>query len=440
MRIGSVCSGIEGFGLGLEWAGVGHIVWTCENDPSASLVLAERYPSVPNLGDLKTVDWEAVKRMPAPRKDDVAEAMYDRYCQGLSLADVALEFGRSRQTVWKMFERRGWDMRERPPAKPAVEFNGRRFTLRTNGYYAATEGDRAFLHRAVWEHHVGALPPDWDVHHINHDKTDNRIENLQAMPKDAHTRLHAGEVVPSDSPIDLLIAGYPLDPASPSPTPAGVLVPTTPATSGPMSSTPFAFYDPDSHSLRMSQGTFLSDSTECSLTLPASGSMRAGELYAHPTWVLPISEHGCSSSPLIASPRGGRTVPDSHGRTPAFLLPTPASSDQFGPGEHGEGGNDLRTTLSLLPTPRTSDAKGSNSPGELRRHTPGLGAIGAVLLPTPTSQAAKHALSDRGAGTLDDCNLWSVVLRFRGEPTNPQSDDGKDSPDPLPLQWMSEEG
>ena len=34
------------------------------------------------------------------------------------------------------------------------------------------------------------------------------------------------------------------------------------------------------------------------------------------------------------------------------------------------------------------------------------------LLPTPTAQAAKHSTDDRGPGTLDDFNLWSVVARM----------------------------
>lgn len=45
----------------------------------------------------------------------------------------------------------------------------------------------------------------------------------------------------------------------------------------------------------------------------------------------------------------------------------------------------------------------------------GLGPL--TLLPTPTAQAAKHAGDDRGAGTLDDHNLWSVATRLLPTPT-----------------------
>lgn len=46
-------------------------------------------------------------------------------------------------------------------------------------------------HRLVVEEHLGIiLPKEFDVHHINGDKKDNRIENLAIMTHAAHTALH----------------------------------------------------------------------------------------------------------------------------------------------------------------------------------------------------------------------------------------------------------
>ena len=73
-------------------------------------------------------------------------------------------------------------------------------------------------------------------------------------------------------------------------------------TSGPTSPVPLGYYDPGTQSLRTSGTTFGSDSTPSSLTLPASGSMRNGFVYAHRTSVLPIPGDGSSSSPLLKTP------------------------------------------------------------------------------------------------------------------------------------------
>jgi hypothetical protein len=45
-------------------------------------------------------------------------------------------------------------------------------------------------HHLVWEHHHSKpLPKGWIVHHLNGDKTDNRIENLHAMSSHAHNTI-----------------------------------------------------------------------------------------------------------------------------------------------------------------------------------------------------------------------------------------------------------
>lgn len=45
-------------------------------------------------------------------------------------------------------------------------------------------------HQYVWEQNYGKIPEGMVVHHINLDRLDNRIENLQMMPNKAHTKLH----------------------------------------------------------------------------------------------------------------------------------------------------------------------------------------------------------------------------------------------------------
>lgn len=210
MRIGSLFSGYGGLDMAVEQVfPSARPAWFCEWDDAPSRILAHHWPDVPNLSDVTLIDWEELVSC----KPDIEGTMrmYDLYCQGLSLAQVAKKHGVSRQTVYTRFKRRGLDMRSRPAAKPHIDYNGRRYTLGVNGYYRATEGDRAYLHRAVWEDEVGPIPDGWDVHHVDHDKTNNARTNLHCLSKADHTRLHAAEeVMPNDSfSVDILTGGYP---------------------------------------------------------------------------------------------------------------------------------------------------------------------------------------------------------------------------------------
>jgi hypothetical protein len=47
-----------------------------------------------------------------------------------------------------------------------------------------------FEHRKVWEDANGPVPEGHVIHHVNGDKSDNRIENLQLMQIADHVCLH----------------------------------------------------------------------------------------------------------------------------------------------------------------------------------------------------------------------------------------------------------
>jgi hypothetical protein len=50
-------------------------------------------------------------------------------------------------------------------------------------------------HRVVMENHLGRLlNSDEVVHHINHDRKDNRVENLEVMTAKQHQLLHGKEI------------------------------------------------------------------------------------------------------------------------------------------------------------------------------------------------------------------------------------------------------
>lgn len=71
----------------------------------------------------------------------------------------------------------------------AQKFNGTTYYL--CGNYYQRKGKR--LHREVWEYHNGEIPEGYDVHHIDGDRNDNNIDNLQLMLRSEHHSLHMSE-------------------------------------------------------------------------------------------------------------------------------------------------------------------------------------------------------------------------------------------------------
>lgn len=70
----------------------------------------------------------------------------------------------------------------------SIDWNGVRWHQRQDGYYANSR--HGLLHRAVYEATFGPVPDGRVVHHVNHDKEDNRPGNLQAVTRKQHAEHH----------------------------------------------------------------------------------------------------------------------------------------------------------------------------------------------------------------------------------------------------------
>ena len=61
------------------------------------------------------------------------------------------------------------------------------------GYHRGYHGGRLRLaHDVIWEQEHGPIPQGFIVHHVNEDKQDNRLSNLELVDYLTHKRIHSG--------------------------------------------------------------------------------------------------------------------------------------------------------------------------------------------------------------------------------------------------------
>ena len=80
LSIGSLATGYGGLDAAVQAAFGGEVAWVADNDPDACKILEARFPGIPNLGDIREVDWEAVPPV------DVVTAGFP--CQDVSSAGL----------------------------------------------------------------------------------------------------------------------------------------------------------------------------------------------------------------------------------------------------------------------------------------------------------------------------------------------------------------
>jgi transposase len=138
-----------------------------------------------------------------------------------SLRGIAKIVGVSKCTISKWMDKHGIPKRDKKTAlsmasKKIVRKKGEehhRFKnakfITPSGYVAIyVNGQTRLEHRVIMEKHLGRkLKEDEHVHHLNHVKTDNRIENLEIVDPVSHQRIHNELDIPKDKLIEMLSVG-----------------------------------------------------------------------------------------------------------------------------------------------------------------------------------------------------------------------------------------
>ena len=113
----------------------------------------------------------------------------DLYNSGLSCSEVGKVLGVTRQSIWQKMKNANIPMRTKK-LLPYIIYDNKKWTIsKTTGYYRLTNSRKVHvsLHRYVWEKEIGRIPLGFDIHHINGDKTNNNIYNLECLSKAEHT-------------------------------------------------------------------------------------------------------------------------------------------------------------------------------------------------------------------------------------------------------------
>lgn len=81
-----------------------------------------------------------------------------------------------------------FEIQEETKVTRFIECDGIRFYSDGKSYWQTSRHKR--LHVYVWEKHNGKVPDGYHVHHIDGDKTNNDISNLQLLSQSEHMRYH----------------------------------------------------------------------------------------------------------------------------------------------------------------------------------------------------------------------------------------------------------
>lgn len=129
--------------------------------------------------------------------DDIATLI--EFYPNTKTIDLVSVLHRSKQSIDHKAQRLGlkktdellFDNRSARRGEKSPTWKGGKTRSRKGYVVLRNDGDVIFEHRAVMEEHIGRkLTEDEVVHHINGDKTDNRLENLQLMTRGEHSTMH----------------------------------------------------------------------------------------------------------------------------------------------------------------------------------------------------------------------------------------------------------
>lgn len=147
-----------------------------------------------SLNTMKRILKEHDIQLRVQKKDIDYNLMVDMYNSGENIGCIASHFEVSRSYIQNKLKERGIDTSQKYTHR-ITTYSGYIMIYKPDHPYCDGKG-YVREHRLVMEEHIGRhLEPCEIVHHINHIKDDNRIENLVLCKgKKEHAKTHTGDI------------------------------------------------------------------------------------------------------------------------------------------------------------------------------------------------------------------------------------------------------